>query len=88
MVCGSSRSSRGARLVLFRRSMSRGARDPGAAAGIGSLSMRDNYAGGVAEYYTHVGATYRNPHFPGVKLGCFHFLNAFVNCRYLASIGT
>ena len=39
--------------------------------------MRDNYAGGVTEYYTTVAATYRNPHFPGVKLICYHLLNAW-----------
>ncbi|KAH7103300.1 hypothetical protein BKA62DRAFT_696462 [Auriculariales sp. MPI-PUGE-AT-0066] len=57
--------------------MSRGARDPGATLGIGSLSMRENYAGGVSQYYAQVGATYRNPHFPGVKLVCYALLNAW-----------
>ncbi|EJD50598.1 hypothetical protein AURDEDRAFT_100135 [Auricularia subglabra TFB-10046 SS5] len=57
--------------------MSRGARDAGAAVGLESLSMRDNYAGGVAEYYTRVGTSYRNPHLPGVRACVMTFLNAW-----------
>ncbi|KAF9534514.1 hypothetical protein CPB83DRAFT_844353 [Crepidotus variabilis] len=38
--------------------------------------MRDNYGEhGVAEYYTKVGATYRNPHYPGIRLCVFDWLN-------------
>ncbi|EKM51536.1 uncharacterized protein PHACADRAFT_261735 [Phanerochaete carnosa HHB-10118-sp] len=46
--------------------MSRGNRE--ITQGILKHSMRDNYSEhGVEEYYRKVGATYRNPHFPGVK---------------------
>ncbi|KAI0657350.1 hypothetical protein C8Q70DRAFT_919587 [Cubamyces menziesii] len=54
--------------------MSRGDRE--AATGILKGSMRDNYTEhGVDEYYKKVGATYRNPHFPGVKNCLFLWLN-------------
>ncbi|KDQ25350.1 hypothetical protein PLEOSDRAFT_1045510 [Pleurotus ostreatus PC15] len=38
-----------------------------------SSSMRDNY--GEYGYYRRVGATYKNPHFPGVKACTFHWMN-------------
>ncbi|CDO76089.1 hypothetical protein BN946_scf184649.g15 [Trametes cinnabarina] len=54
--------------------MSRGDRE--AATGILKGSMRDNYTEhGVDEYYRKVGATYRNPHFPGIKNCLFLWLN-------------
>jgi len=54
--------------------MSRGNRD--AVSGNIKLSMRDNYAEhGVDDYYKKVGATYRNPHFPGVRACIFLWLN-------------
>ncbi|KAF8630905.1 hypothetical protein AX17_005263 [Amanita inopinata Kibby_2008] len=38
--------------------------------------MRNNYEEhGVNEYYRRVGASYRNPHFPGVRLCMFSWLN-------------
>jgi len=41
-----------------------------------SASMRDNYEQhGVAEYYKKVGATYRNPHYPGIRLCLFSWFN-------------
>ncbi|KDQ62202.1 hypothetical protein JAAARDRAFT_30103 [Jaapia argillacea MUCL 33604] len=41
-----------------------------------SRSMRDNYTElGVDDYYKTVGATYRNPHFPGVRQCMFLWLN-------------
>ncbi|KAJ3516599.1 hypothetical protein NLJ89_g1028 [Agrocybe chaxingu] len=40
-----------------------------------SSSMRENYEHGVAEYYVKVGNTYRNPHFPGIRLCLFAWLN-------------
>lgn len=49
-----------------------------AVSGNGNLShsMRANYAQyGVSEYYTKVGKTYRNPHFPGVKACIFEWMN-------------
>ncbi|EIM85878.1 uncharacterized protein STEHIDRAFT_58524 [Stereum hirsutum FP-91666 SS1] len=46
--------------------MSRG--DRVATSGNLKLSMRDNYAAhGVEEYYKKVSASYRNPHYPGVR---------------------
>ncbi|PFH53875.1 hypothetical protein AMATHDRAFT_136536 [Amanita thiersii Skay4041] len=54
--------------------MSRGARL--AVAGNLSISMRDNYGEhGVDEYYRKVGSSYRNPHYPGVRLCMFSWLN-------------
>ncbi|KAH8104502.1 hypothetical protein BXZ70DRAFT_590715 [Cristinia sonorae] len=54
--------------------MSRGNRE--AVSGNIKLSMRDNYAEhGVDQYYQKVGATYRNPHFPGVRACMFLWLN-------------
>ncbi|CAL1713374.1 unnamed protein product [Somion occarium] len=54
--------------------MSRGNKD--AASGILNNSMRSNYSEyGVDEYYKKVGATYRNPHFPGVRQCLFQWLN-------------
>ncbi|KZW01565.1 hypothetical protein EXIGLDRAFT_65870 [Exidia glandulosa HHB12029] len=55
--------------------MSRGARDSSAVAGNISSSMRDNYAGGVSEYYTKVASSYRNPHLPGVRACVTAFLS-------------
>jgi len=41
-----------------------------------SSSMRDNYHKlGVSEYYKKIGSTYRNPHFPGIRLCLFSWLN-------------
>ncbi|KDR82643.1 hypothetical protein GALMADRAFT_56955 [Galerina marginata CBS 339.88] len=41
-----------------------------------STSMRNNYGeDGVAEYYLKVGSTYRNPHYPGIRLCLFSWLN-------------
>ncbi|KAI0712250.1 hypothetical protein C8Q76DRAFT_622592 [Earliella scabrosa] len=60
--------------------MSRGKRD--AASGILKSSMRDNYTEhGVDEYYKKVGATYRNPHFPGVKACLYIWLNRWWRLR-------
>ncbi|KAI0826867.1 hypothetical protein BC628DRAFT_1319253 [Trametes gibbosa] len=60
--------------------MSRGDREP--ATGILRGSMRDNYTEhGVDEYYKKVGATYRNPHFPGVKNCLFLWLNRWWKMR-------
>ncbi|KAI0335824.1 hypothetical protein GY45DRAFT_1342389 [Cubamyces sp. BRFM 1775] len=60
--------------------MSRGDRE--AATGILKGSMRDNYTEhGVDEYYKKVGATYRNPHFPGVKNCLFLWLNRWWRMR-------
>ncbi|KAF8742269.1 hypothetical protein AX14_005446 [Amanita brunnescens Koide BX004] len=54
--------------------MSRG--DRAVASGNLSLSMRNNYDElGVDEYYKKVGATYRNPHYPGVRLCMFSWLS-------------
>ncbi|KZT11979.1 uncharacterized protein LAESUDRAFT_640702 [Laetiporus sulphureus 93-53] len=54
--------------------MSRGSRE--ATSGILKGSMRDNYSEhGVEQYYKKVGATYRNPHFPGVRSCIFSWLN-------------
>ncbi|KAF9561345.1 hypothetical protein CPC08DRAFT_635571 [Agrocybe pediades] len=54
--------------------MSRG--DRVAATGILSTSMRDNYGEhGVEEYYRKVGSTYRNPHYPGIRLSLVSWLN-------------
>ncbi|KAF5361019.1 hypothetical protein D9756_004830 [Leucocoprinus leucothites] len=54
--------------------MSRG--DRAAVTGILSTSMRDNYGEhGVAEYYRKVGSTYRNPHYPGIRLCIFAWLH-------------
>ncbi|OCH91891.1 hypothetical protein OBBRIDRAFT_825085 [Obba rivulosa] len=54
--------------------MSRGSREP--ITGILKGSMRDNYSEhGVGEYYKKVGATYRNPHFPGIRSCIFLWLN-------------
>ncbi|EJF63342.1 hypothetical protein DICSQDRAFT_134790 [Dichomitus squalens LYAD-421 SS1] len=53
--------------------MSRGNREP---AGI------DNHTEhGVDEYYKRVGATYRNPHFPGVKSCLYSWLNRWWRMR-------
>jgi len=42
--------------------------------------MRDNYSEhGVDEYYRKVGATYRNPHFPGIRQCIFIWLNIWWN---------
>ncbi|KAF8909009.1 hypothetical protein CPB84DRAFT_1744093 [Gymnopilus junonius] len=42
-----------------------------------SMSMRDNYGEhGVEEYYKKVGSTYRNPHYPGIRLCLFSWLNS------------
>ncbi|KAI0667599.1 hypothetical protein C8Q78DRAFT_312476 [Trametes maxima] len=60
--------------------MPRGNRE--AATGILKSSMRDNYTEhGVDEYYQKVGATYRNPHFPGVKNCLFLWLNRWWRLR-------
>ncbi|KAI0356423.1 hypothetical protein OH77DRAFT_1423356 [Trametes cingulata] len=60
--------------------MSRGNRE--AATGILKGSMRDNYTEhGVDEYYKKVGASYRNPHFPGVKNCLFLWLNRWWRMR-------
>lgn len=60
--------------------MSRGHRD--ATFGILKASMRDNYTEhGVDEYYKKVGATYRNPHFPGVKSCLYLWLNRWWRMR-------
>ncbi|PCH40167.1 hypothetical protein WOLCODRAFT_98433 [Wolfiporia cocos MD-104 SS10] len=60
--------------------MSRGDRE--ASSGILKHSMRDNYAElGVEEYYRRVGATYRNPHFPGVRSCLFRWMNAWWECE-------
>ncbi|CAE6441388.1 unnamed protein product [Rhizoctonia solani] len=41
-----------------------------------SKSMRENYdTHGVDEYYKIVGSSYRNPHFPGIKLCMNIFMN-------------
>ncbi|KAG5728614.1 hypothetical protein E4T56_gene1979 [Termitomyces sp. T112] len=53
--------------------MSRG--DRVAVSGNFSHSMRENYQQGVSEYYTKVGSTYRNPHFPGIRRCIFQWLN-------------
>ncbi|KAF9463016.1 hypothetical protein BDZ94DRAFT_1164780 [Collybia nuda] len=61
--------------------MSRG--DRAAASGNLSTSMRDNYREfGVSEYYKKVGSTYRNPHFPGVRLCLFTWLNKWWQMEY------
>lgn len=45
-----------------------------------SNSMRNNYAAGVAEYYTrHASSTYRNPHYPGILKTLLTFLDAFAD---------
>ncbi|KAI8986081.1 hypothetical protein BD414DRAFT_48817 [Trametes punicea] len=60
--------------------MSRGDRET--VIGILKGSMRDNYSEhGVDEYYKKVGATYRNPHFPGVKNCVFLWLNRWWRMR-------
>ncbi|KAI0754897.1 hypothetical protein C8Q80DRAFT_1247769 [Daedaleopsis nitida] len=60
--------------------MSRGNRD--ASSSILKSSMRDNYTEhGVAEYYKKVGATYRNPHFPGAKACLYIWLNRWWRMR-------
>ncbi|KAF9046476.1 hypothetical protein BJ165DRAFT_1527565 [Panaeolus papilionaceus] len=57
--------------------MSRGNRV--AVSGIISTSMRDNYGEyGVEEYYKKVGSTYRNPHYPGIRLCLFAWLNRWL----------
>lgn len=57
-------------------SMSRGNRE--SASGNLKGSMRDNYSEyGVEEYYRKVGATYRNPHFPGVRSCLFLWFNSW-----------
>lgn len=54
--------------------MSRG--DRVAAHGNLSTSMRKNYGElGVSEYYKKVGSSYRNPHYPGIRLCLFLWLN-------------
>ncbi|KAF9454823.1 hypothetical protein P691DRAFT_770341 [Macrolepiota fuliginosa MF-IS2] len=54
--------------------MSRG--DRATVTGNLSSSMRDNYGEyGVAEYYKKVGSTYRNPHYPGIRLCIFAWLS-------------
>jgi len=53
--------------------MSRG--DRAVVSGNISSSMRANYELGVEQYYRKVGSTYRNPHFPGVQLCVFAWLN-------------
>ncbi|PPR07119.1 hypothetical protein CVT24_010955 [Panaeolus cyanescens] len=55
--------------------MSRG--DRVAVSGILSTSMRDNYGeyGVEEQYYKKVGSTYRNPHYPGIRLCLFSWLN-------------
>ncbi|KAI0345702.1 hypothetical protein BDW22DRAFT_1353286 [Trametopsis cervina] len=54
--------------------MSRSHRE--AASGNLKISMRDNYSEhGVEDYYTKVGSTYRNPHFPGIKNCLFLWFN-------------
>ncbi|KAF8158249.1 hypothetical protein B0H34DRAFT_656803 [Crassisporium funariophilum] len=54
--------------------MSRG--DRAIVSGNLGASMRDNYGEyGVAEYYKKVGSTYRNPHYPGIRLCLFSWLN-------------
>ncbi|KAF8967080.1 hypothetical protein BDZ97DRAFT_564572 [Flammula alnicola] len=41
-----------------------------------STSMRQNYGEhGVAEYYKKVGSSYRNPHYPGIRLCLFSWFN-------------
>ncbi|KAM6494129.1 hypothetical protein JOM56_010490 [Amanita muscaria] len=58
----------------FSSFMSRG--DRVVAGGNLSLSMRANYGEhGVDEYYKKVGATYRNPLYPGVRLCLFSWLS-------------
>lgn len=58
----------------FSSFMSRG--DRVVAGGNLSLSMRANYdEHGVDEYYKKVGATYRNPLYPGVRLCMFSWLS-------------
>ncbi|KAI0766391.1 hypothetical protein BD413DRAFT_636169 [Trametes elegans] len=60
--------------------MSRG--DRNAATGNLKGSMRDNYTDhGVDQYYKKVGATYRNPHYPGVKNCLFLWLNRWWRLR-------
>ncbi|EKM79341.1 hypothetical protein AGABI1DRAFT_39845 [Agaricus bisporus var. burnettii JB137-S8] len=54
--------------------MSRGSRAP--VTGNISLSMRDNYGEhGVEQYYKKIGSTYRNPHYPGIRLCIFAWLS-------------
>jgi len=56
--------------------MSRGNRE--AVTGNLSTSMRNNYLEhGVDEYYKKVGATYRNPHFPGIRQCMLLWLNVW-----------
>ncbi|RDX53373.1 hypothetical protein OH76DRAFT_1399274 [Lentinus brumalis] len=60
--------------------MPRGNRD--ASSGNLKHSMRDNYTEhGVDEYYKKVGASYRNPHFPGVKACINIWLNRWWRMR-------
>lgn len=56
--------------------MSRGNRV--ASSGNISTSMRDNYnQHGVGKYYKKVGATYRNPHYPGVRQCLFAWFTSW-----------
>ncbi|KAI0953492.1 hypothetical protein AcW1_007694 [Taiwanofungus camphoratus] len=60
--------------------MSRGNRETT----VGNLkgSMRENYSEhGVEEYYRKVGATYRNPHYPGIRSCLFLWLNRWWQSR-------
>lgn len=62
--------------------MSRGNKAP--IVGILSSSMRENYDEfGVEEYYKKVGATYRNPHFPGIRSCLFIWFNRWWQMEHL-----
>ncbi|KAF8798843.1 hypothetical protein BYT27DRAFT_7202557 [Phlegmacium glaucopus] len=53
-----------------------------------SASMRNNYEQhGVAEYYKKVGATYRNPHYPGIRLCLFSWFNRWWQINSSNTVG-
>ncbi|KAI0061666.1 hypothetical protein BV25DRAFT_1992014 [Artomyces pyxidatus] len=63
--------------------MSRGSRV--ATSGNILTSMRDNYAQhGVDDYYRKVGATYRNPHYPGVRQCLFSWFTNWWQREHLS----